>query len=92
MIHQGTPVCCATAPSGDTDTVTWKENKTPGELRPRLHVDKLLGSCGGAYVRVGSSQDHVFSLSMEDEGGLHHDVQVWGGGVILCENKTNKPR
>lgn len=36
MIHQGTPVCCATVCSGDTVSITWNQYPNKRKLRVRF--------------------------------------------------------
>lgn len=57
---------------------------------------KIVNSSGGMYstvwathISVRSCQNHVFRLRIEDERGLHNDMQVWKRGIILCENKNS---
>lgn len=36
----------------------------------------LNSSSGATYISVRSFQDDVFSLTVKDERGLHHDIQL----------------
>lgn len=111
MIHQGTPVCCATVGSGDTVNITCnhhpnKKGKkcviqlyTEGSLRTCIWNLEVFSRCKiylfihsilcSAYISVRSSQNDVFSLTVEDEWSLHNDVQVWKRSIILHAKDIN---
>lgn len=79
MIHQGTPVCCATVGSGDTVNITCNQQPHKGKivLDPALvssqtkkdiyTLEVFSDFVCFTYISVRSSQNDVFTLTVKDK-------------------------